>query len=180
MVIRDKKGRIKKGSHLGKEFKKKCQSSFKGKKHTEEAKQKNREKHLGKPGYWTGKKRDPVSIESRKKSRESQLKRVAEGRHNNYKCGITPINHEARESLEYKLWREAVFSRDDYTCQKCKQKGGDLRAHHILNFATYLELRFAIDNGITLCKKCHLNFHKKYGKMNNTKGQLDEFLSTAV
>ena len=33
------------------------------------------------------------------------------------------------------------------------------------------------DNGITLSKKAHKEFHAKYGKTNNTKEQLQEFLS---
>ena len=85
--------------------------------------------------------------------------------------------HAIRNSVEYDLWREAVFSRDNWTCQKCIQRGGILHAHHIFNFATHLDLRFAIDNGITLCKKCHKEFHKIYGNKNNTWEQLSEFLN---
>lgn len=33
-----------------------------------------------------------------------------------------------------------------------------------------------LDNGITLSKKAHKEFHKIYGRKNNTKEQLEEFL----
>jgi len=88
----------------------------------------------------------------------------------------TPENKRIWRSIEMRLWREAVFTRDNYTCQKCEQHGGTLRPHHIFNFATYLDLRFDITNGITLCDKCHQAFHKKYGNRNNTKEQLEEFI----
>jgi len=94
-----------------------------------------------------------------------------------WKGGISEENSKIRHSLEYRLWREAVWTRDNWTCQKCGQRGGKLHTHHIFNFNTYLDLRFAIDNGITLCKKCHDKFHKIYGKKNNTKEQLEEFLA---
>ena len=93
-----------------------------------------------------------------------------------WKGGITPKNKKIRVSIEYRLWREAVFARDNWTCQKTEQRGGKLVAHHIQNFADFPELRFAIDNGITLSKKAHKEFHKIYGVDNNNKGQLEEFL----
>lgn len=71
-----------------------------------------------------------------------------------WKGGITPINELIRSSFEYKLWRKAVFERDNYTCIWCGQKG-NVQADHIKKFADYPELRFAIDNGRTLCIKCH-------------------------
>ena len=120
-----------------------------------------------------GKKLSPEHIQHLKGKRPN-----AYGEKNHFwKGGITSKNQEIRSSFEIKLWREAVFTRDNYTCQKCQQRGGRLHAHHIFNFATYLDLRFAIDNGICFCKKCHKLFHHIYGIKNNTKQQLNKFLS---
>src|SRR3990167_7321219 len=90
------------------------------------------------------------------------------GKHSGEKCnwwkgGITPKNQKIRQSFESKLWRKTIFERDNFICQKYGIKGGELAAHHINNFADFPELRFAIDNGITLSKKAHQEFHKKYG-----------------
>jgi len=94
----------------------------------------------------------------------------------NWKGGITTEKYRVRRNKDFRFWREAVFSRDNYICQKCKIRGGKIHPHHIFNFATYLDLRFAIDNGITLCQICHKKFHKKYGYRNNTREQLEEWM----
>lgn len=93
-----------------------------------------------------------------------------------WKGGITPINAKIRNSLESKLWRKSVFERDNFICQKYGMTGGKLVAHHINNFADFPEVRTSIDNGITLSDKAHREFHKKYGKKNNTQEQIIEFL----
>lgn len=64
-----------------------------------------------------------------------------------------------RHSLEYKLWRKAVYERDKYTCQWCREVGKRLEADHIQEWILRPDLRFAIDNGRTLCRKCHLKRH---------------------
>ena len=97
-------------------------------------------------------------------------------KHWNWKGGVSPKQKRIRRSIEFRLWREVVFARDNWTCQKYRIKGVKLHPHHIQNFAQFPELRFAIDNGITLSEKAHKEFHAKYGRRNNTKEQLEEFL----
>ena len=111
-----------------------------------------------------GKKLPPLSTETRKKQSISHLK-IREKSHF-WKGGITPINKQIRNSQEYRLWRESIFKRDNWTCIWCRKRGGRLNADHIKPFAYFPELRFAIDNGRTLCEECH---HKTntYGRLAN-------------
>jgi len=88
------------------------------------------------------------------------IKPLSGDKNKNWKGGITPETVKIRNSKEYKEWRTLVFRRDNYTCQECKSmscKGKNvyLEAHHIKPFATHLELRFDVNNGVTLCKQCH-------------------------
>ena len=93
----------------------------------------------------------------------------------------TTESHMVRNSSQYVEWRTNVFNRDNYTCQKCGKRGGDLEAHHLYPFAEFPEKRFLVDNGVTLCCECHSpeysnSFHSIYGVHNNTPEQYYEFL----
>ena len=63
----------------------------------------------------------------------------------------------------YKKFRLDVLKRDKFTCQMCKKRGKKTRlnVHHIMKWSSASSLRFDIDNGITLCKKCHDSVHGK-------------------
>ena len=66
-----------------------------------------------------------------------------------------------RNSTRYKHWRNAVFERDGYVCQGCGTKA-NLQAHHIITWEECrdnTDLRYAVENGITLCRACHLEAH---------------------
>ncbi len=72
-------------------------------------------------------------------------------------------------------WRNAVYERDNYVCQISGQKGGFMNAHHIISWSSSKELRFEINNGVTIERKLHTLFHRTYGYRNNTREQLEEF-----
>ena len=158
--------------HSG-QFKAGAVSWNKGKKTSEETKSKQRLAKLKNPiKYWLGKKRPDLDLSNRVLSKGKN--------HWNWKGGINPINDTIRKSSEYKFWRKEVFKRDNFTCQVSGQSGGDLIVHHINNFADFPELRTNIENGITMTKKIHKEFHKKYGVKNNTQEQLEKFIYNTV
>jgi len=103
----------------------------------------------------------------------------------NWRGGITPILHLIRTSSMSEMWRDLVFHRDNFTCQHCgDNRGHNLNAHHIKALAKIVQennitsladvLRcgelWDIDNGMTLCEKCH-RLTKNYGRTKKIKQQ---------
>ena len=78
----------------------------------------------------------------------------------------------------YTKWREDCLLRDNFTCQLSNQKGGDLCVHHIYSWNSHKQLRFDINNGITLSKLVHDKFHKIYGKGDNNMDQFVDYIKT--
>lgn len=64
---------------------------------------------------------------------------------------------------QYRKWRREIYRRDDYICRKCRKRGRRLNAHHIESYSKNPEKRLKMDNGVTLCERCHKDFHKEYG-----------------
>lgn len=109
-------------------------------------------------------------------------KEINSGENNwNWKGGVTVENDKIRQSIEYRIWQNAVKKRDRYTCQCCGKRYTDISVHHIFPFSDYEDLRFNVDNGICLCKDCHDSrktgaFHNVYGTQHNTPNQLRQYL----
>lgn len=121
----------------------------------------------------------------RKKSENTMLKKygkksltVSGENHYRWNGGKTTENQKGRSGSEYNEWRFNVFKRDNFTCQHCNTDRVELNAHHLEGYAENKDLRYVVDNGITLCEKCHNEFHNHYGRGNNTKSQYIEFDKT--
>lgn len=99
-----------------------------------------------------------------------------------WKGGITNARVQTMRTPEYKYWKKEVFERDGYQCQCCGDKsGGNLSAHHIVNFSSNTLLRYDISNGVTLCELCHSpskygSFHHTYGTKYNDGEELEEYI----
>jgi len=66
---------------------------------------------------------------------------------------------KSKRSNRQHKWATAVISRDMAICQHCGTAGVELHAHHIKSFNEYPELRWDINNGLTLCCHCHWAVH---------------------
>ncbi len=61
-----------------------------------------------------------------------------------------------RRSSAYVTWRKEVWLRDNFTCKIANPEcAGRIEAHHISGYKEYPELRYNINNGITLCHAHH-------------------------
>lgn len=73
-----------------------------------------------------------------------------------------------RDGKDYKHFIQNVLERDNHTCQCCGSKTNTV-VHHLNGYVWCVEGRTNVNNGITLCNTCHLDFHTKYGFKSNTK-----------
>lgn len=67
------------------------------------------------------------------------------------------------KNYEYIKWKNSVLKRDNHMCQLCgiDDKDCTLHCHHIEKYADNEDLRYDVNNGITLCYICHNNIYNK-------------------
>ncbi len=142
-----------------------------GYKHTEEAKKKISEFFRKNPTkYWFGKKgpRNGVKLSDEIKNKLSLShkgkKHSKDWKINQSKSQTKRWDRVGRKKYKryihtrdkkFLQWRSDVFKRDNWTCQTCGIRGVYLEAHHIKSWAKYTESRYELENGVSLCKKCH-------------------------
>ena len=157
------------GKHLPEEMRKQISENLIGRTDifTQEVREKLSKAHKGRivteetKSKISGVLKGNTHAKGKKHSEEAKHKigKANKGENNgNWKGGISPINKRIRKSIEFRLWREAVFARDNWVCQICGQRRSNLHPHHLKKFTDYPELRFIVDNGMTLCEFCHKTY----------------------
>ena len=71
------------------------------------------------------------------------------------------MKESTRRVSLYKKWTKDVIERDKNICQWCHTPE-NLVAHHIKEWNEYPDLRFVLENGLTLCRSCHMSHHKNH------------------
>ena len=114
-------------------------------------------------------KQGKINISDAKKGKKNPMYGVYGEKHPSWKGGVTEIQNNIRHLFEYNKWRREVFERDNFICQNCGKLGGRIEAHHIKRFSEIIEEKkiknindallckelWNLNNGKTLCKKCH-------------------------
>ena len=116
--------------------------------------------------YWLGKKHTLEEKKRISKTKRNSDKTPRGENHHNWRGGISGMYSKIRKSLEYLVWRNEVYRKDNWTCRICgiHCKKGNIIAHHLKKFADFPELRFTVDNGVTLCRKCHTEIENPGGR----------------
>ena len=79
-------------------------------------------------------------------------------RKNKKYCNFCVKRHTGSKS--YRLWKQQVFSKDNYVCQDCG-KTDNLQAHHKKRWIDEVDLRYDVNNGKTLCSECHKKYKQR-------------------
>lgn len=93
-----------------------------------------------------------------------RLLKITGKNHWNWQGGKTPEYIKLRNKPEARHWSLSVRKRDNFECQICGNIGLTMHANHIKKFSDYPDSRIDINNGITLCKNCHLTMVNQHEK----------------
>ena len=139
-ICRSRMARL--GQKHTEETKEKIRLSNTGKKMTEEQKKKMSIARTGIPAFNKGMKRPEFSGENHPRWVKDRTK--------------LKTSRDKMYDTQYKYWMLDVKNRDGWKCKISNNDcSGRLEAHHILGWKEYPELRYQLNNGITLCLAHH-------------------------
>lgn len=93
--------------------------------------------------------------------------------HHQWKGGISDSNrYPSKERVNRSTWSRRV-RKENNSCAVCGAQE-ILAAHHIHLYCKVPELRYIVENGITMCLACHTEYHRAHG---NTYGGLGPMIT---
>jgi hypothetical protein len=132
------------------ETKEKLRQANLGKKHSEETKRKMSEAQKGKPHRkgWTHTKEARTNM-GINRTGEKNWRWIKD------RTKLSK-NYKYRNNSAHREWSNSVKKRDGWKCKiNNSDCSGKVVAHHILPYRDYKELRYEVNNGITLCQFHH-------------------------
>lgn len=122
--MRDLKGQFIKGHKPIGGFKKGHKMNV-GKKHNKEWNDKIGQSNKGRISPMKGKKMpESAKIAIGDALRGKPVLKIRGSKHYNWKGNRSKLQEIVRHRVEYKNWRDKIFQKDNYTCQKCGAKNG--------------------------------------------------------
>jgi len=150
---------------------------FKGKKHSEESKLKMSKSSIGRISWNKGlDMSDERVYRGAINTKKAKSKLSMSGSNNpNWKGGSVRLTTKHELISLWFPFRKQILKRDNNSCKKC-ESNIKLEVHHIMSKSKYPHLKYDVHNCITLCKKCHSEFHHTYGTIKFTKDNFNNFI----
>lgn len=99
------------------------------------------------------------SLEVRKRMSDAAPRKYGKDHFNFKDSKLQELRIKERKLPKNLDFVKGCLKRDLYKCIKCNSNK-KLNVHHIELYSTHEDLRYEINNGITLCKSCHILYHK--------------------
>jgi Pyruvate/2-oxoacid:ferredoxin oxidoreductase delta subunit len=89
------------------------------------------------------------------------MKKCKGEHHWNWKGGVSKLNLW-RTTNEYRTWQQLIYKRYHWRCVICGKhcQKGDIIAHHVTPYSDNEELKYNRENGLLVCRGCHLLIHQ--------------------
>lgn len=95
----------------------------------------------------------------------------------NWRGGNGTLLNNVRKLTASSDWTKSILLRDEFKCQSCGRGSNKLNVHHLAPFRSIVRRNnitssteaqlcdelWNLDNGVTMCKTCHRQFHNTYG-----------------
>ena len=146
--------------------------------------EKMRRSKVGKSQTPESNKKRSLALKGRKKSAEF-CRRMSASRMGPNNPNYNPDGDKVERArlgrtwwLGYGKWVEMVHHACGWRCIVCggtAREGADLVAHHLDNYYDFEDSRTDVNNGVTLCVPCHVDFHAVHGRKGNTRRQFEAY-----